>query len=582
MHGWRLWGALWLLVLGLFGAPAALAQDYTQGVEVSGTTATLWFKSNVATSWVDAHYSLNNGAQQNVRMTAASGRYEQKLTVASGNVIGYWFTYNNGSPAYDTPRFSYTVNGNTATGPVCFFADVNYTGASSCVSADSGWIGSAWNDRISSVKVAPGYRVTLFNDINFGGSSLALTGDEPNLVNRGFNDLTSSYRVATNGGSWNGRTTFNIVNQTRGRWADDQVYWAIIGRDWATGRFVRVDAAGNLIPMSVADNGALSKNGVTYSNYFHRLSNTRSVTIPALDSARIMLSVGSPMYIRVVVDGNGNVGYAGANIENPTDPNIDVYFDFGEMAILPQGHPNQGIFINTTRVDHFGFPLKLRVQGLGGFDQTVGEALAETRDQLFSRFQAEVPAQFRSLAQAPHAPYRIIAPAHATFKPGQVNANYLQPYIDAMWARYRNEDLVFTLQNLGTFRGRVNGDRFIFTGGSPAGTFYINGKPDTAMVLLGAGLLADASGNPTNIGTQLQIQAQVCAALNRHVLQTPANWYVQNAHHPAGQLSNWYSKFWHDHSINRKAYGFAYDDVGDFSPSIHTSAPTVVTYTIGW
>lgn len=582
MHGWRLWGALWLLVLGLFGAPAALAQDYTQGVEVSGTTATLWFKSNVATSWVDAHYSLNNGAQQNVRMTAANGRYEQKLTVASGNVIGYWFTYNNGSPAYDTPRFSYTVNGNTATGPVCFFADVNYTGASSCVSADSGWIGSAWNDRISSVKVAPGYRVTLFNDINFGGSSLALTGDEPNLVNRGFNDLASSYRVATNGGSWNGRTTFNIVNQTRGRWADDQVYWAIIGRDWATGRFVRVDAAGNLIPMSVADNGALSKNGVTYSNYFHRLSNTRSVTIPALDSARIMLSVGSPMYIRVVVDGNGNVGYAGANIENPTDPNIDVYFDFGEMAILPQGHPNQGIFINTTRVDHFGFPLKLRVQGLGGFDQTVGEALAETRDQLFSRFQAEVPAQFRSLAQAPHAPYRIIAPAHATFKPGQVNANYLQPYIDAMWARYRNEDLVFTLQNLGTFRGRVNGDRFIFTGGSPAGTFYINGKPDTAMVLLGAGLLADASGNPTNIGTQLQIQAQVCAALNRHVLQTPANWYVQNAHHPAGQLSNWYSKFWHDHSINRKAYGFAYDDVGDFSPSIHTSAPTVVTYTIGW
>ncbi len=235
MHGWRLWGALWLLVLGLFGAPAALAQDYTQGVEVSGTTATLWFKSNVATSWVDAHYSLNNGAQQNVRMTAANGRYEQKLTVASGNVIGYWFTYNNGSPAYDTPRFSYTVNGNTATGPVCFFADVNYTGASSCVSADSGWIGSAWNDRISSVKVAPGYRVTLFNDINFGGSSLALTGDEPNLVNRGFNDLTSSYRVATNGGSWNGRTTFNIVNQTRGRWADDQVYWAIIGRDWATG-----------------------------------------------------------------------------------------------------------------------------------------------------------------------------------------------------------------------------------------------------------------------------------------------------------------------------------------------------------
>ena len=64
-----------------------------------------------------------------------------------------------------------------------------------------------------------------------------------------------------------------------------------------------------------------------------------------------------------VLDGNGNVGYAGANIENPTDPNIDVYFDFGEMAIIPPGRPDPGIFINSTRVDDFGFPLKLRVQG---------------------------------------------------------------------------------------------------------------------------------------------------------------------------------------------------------------------------
>lgn len=573
-------GACALLTLGL--AAPALAADYDQGVDVSGTSATIWLKSNVATTWVDVHYTVNNGAQQNIRMTAANGRYEQKLTVATGNVIGYWFTYNNGTPAYDTPKFSYTVSGNTASGPVCFYADANYGGDSLCVSADSSWIGTTWNDRISSVKVQAGYQVTLFNDINYGGASLVLTANEPNLVNRGFNDLTSSYRVAAASGAWNGLTTFNMVNQTGGRWTDDQVYWAIIGKDWATGKFVHVDAGGNLVPMSTADNGALTKGGVTYTNYFMKLSGTRSVTIPALNSARVLMSVGSPMYIRVVVDGNGNIGYAGANIENPTDPNIDVYFDFGEMAILPKSDPNPGIFVNTTRVDQFGFPLKLRVQGLGGYDQSVGEPLTETRDQLISKYAGEVPAEFRGLALAPYAPYRITAPAHGNFKPGQANANYLQPYIDAVWARYRNEDLVFTLQNLGTFRGRISGDRWTFTGGSPAGTFYINGKPDTASVLLGAGLLADASGNPTNTGTQLQIQAQICAALNRHVLETPANWYVQSAHYPAGQLANWFAKFWHTHGLNGKAYGFAYDDVGDFSPSLHTAAPTTVTFTIGW
>ncbi|MBW8778792.1 MAG: hypothetical protein JF585_06215, partial [Burkholderiales bacterium] len=41
-------------------------------------------------------------------------------------------------------------------------------------------------------------------------------------------------------------------------------------------------------------------------------------------------------------------------------------------------------------------------------------------------------------------------------------------------------------------------------------------------------------------------------------------------------------KFWHDHSLNALAYGFAYDDVGGFSSSLHTEAPTVATVTVGW
>jgi hypothetical protein len=381
--------------------------------------------------------------------------------------------------------------------------------------------------------------------------------------------------------SWNGLTTFNIVNQTNGRWADSQVYWAIIGRDVSTGDFVHVDLSGNLIPMRLSDNGQLVKNGQGYANYFFSLAQSSWVTIPPISSARILLSVGSPMYIRVVVDGNGHVAYAGANIENPSDPNRDVIFDFGEMAILPKGHPSQGIFVNTTRVDQFGFPLKLRVQGLNGYDETVGEPLTEGRDALVQKFIAEVPAEFTGLAQAPYAPYRIMAPAHATFTAGKANANYLQAYIDSLWAEYRTQDLVFTLGGLGTFTGRVVGDQFRFTGGNKGGTFFINGKPSTSMALLGNGFLADPAG-ASDVGTQLQIQAQICAALNRHVVEQPANWHNAAGFYPAGQPANWFAKFWHDHSIDGLAYGFAYDDVGGFSPSLHTDSPTVVTFTIGW
>ena len=78
---------------------------------------------------------------------------------------------------------------------VCFYEHVNYVGASMCLAADSAWVGSGWNDRISSVKVPAGFKVQLFADINYGGKSITLTADNANLVPSGFNDTASSMRI---------------------------------------------------------------------------------------------------------------------------------------------------------------------------------------------------------------------------------------------------------------------------------------------------------------------------------------------------------------------------------------------------
>jgi hypothetical protein len=61
-----------------------------------------------------------------------------------------------------------------------------------------------------------------------------------------------------------------------------------------------------------------------------------------------------------------------------------------------------------------------------------------------------------------------MALAHASFQAGGVNANYLQPVIDAAWAKYRTQNLEFALDNLGSFVGRVNGDVMVFTGANGA------------------------------------------------------------------------------------------------------------------
>lgn len=400
--------------------------------------------------------------------------------------------------------------------------------------------------------------------------------------------VSADYKITSNAESaWDGKTVFNIENGTGGKYRDDQIYWFIIGKDWATGQFVRADASGRLVPVTEADNTVPVPNrDKPYANYAITLAQAKSIVIPPIQSARIYMSVGKPVMVQINRDINGNTGYAGPNLENSTDPNLDVQFDFGEFNInRPRPASDYpGIFVNTTRVDMFGLPLRLRVQGLDGYDATVGETLKETRDELIARFILETPPEFHALAKAPYAPTRIMAPAHATFNAEGPNAGYLDAYIDEIWNMYRSRDLVMKVGDWPTFTGRVGPDDVLtFTDGID--TYKIYGKPTTQEVLLGKGLLDDARG--TTPGTdkynkQLQLQAQICAALNRHVAEQPnERWYDAAYFYPAGSIANWFTKFWHEHSYNGLAYGFSYDDVGGHSPSIYTPAPVSVTYTIG-
>ena len=109
--------------------------------------------------------------------------------------------------------------------------------------------------------------------------------------------------------------------------------------------------------------GHLTKNGVNYANIYHKISEVPLVSTPAISSGRMFLSVGSPMYIKVY-----NNGYAGPDINNSTDPNNDIYWDFIEFTLDAGGYHG-----NTTRVDAFGFPITHRLITSDGYDRTVGK-----------------------------------------------------------------------------------------------------------------------------------------------------------------------------------------------------------------
>ena len=114
------------------------------------------------------------------------------------------------------------------TGAVCVYADINYGGAHTCVDADTSWIGSSWNDRASSVRLRAGIQAQLFNDINYGGRSLTLAGDTPNLVSLSFNDLMSSLKVtvACKATDWSGSAQYALGDVVR--YVPDGHYYKVV------------------------------------------------------------------------------------------------------------------------------------------------------------------------------------------------------------------------------------------------------------------------------------------------------------------------------------------------------------------
>ena len=201
------------------------------------------------------------------------------------------------------------------------------------------------------------------------------------------------------------------------------------------------------------------------------------------------------------------------------------YFDFIEFTVGPDQFNG-----NTTRVDAFGIKLALRLHSHDGNDVQVGEdqaTFAEDRAVTFQKFQNEVPAEFKHLATAT-APYRIMAPgSDAAFRAGGQYQNYMSSYASSVGINAATSDIF-------------------------------------------------------GCAASLASQPRQCAALNRHTADLPqAQWETVSNFYRAPP-ANYYAKFWHDHAINRLAYGFPYDDVAGQSTFISHNDPQWLLVAVGW
>ena len=350
--------------------------------------------------------------------------------------------------------------------------------------------------------------------------------------------------------------TCQFINNT-GNYADSQIYVIVIGLNAAM-KYCYLDAAGNMIPCISGDNA---------SGYFIPLSTINGLQFPdTMISVRLYVALGAPLNIPFNTDGGGNVGIAYPNIDNPADPSYNSVFDWIEFNLQ-----SNTIFLNSSQVDMFGVPTQLRLYDNGTPNYTLNGQMGIPYGlpQIYADWAAQVPAEFQHLL----ANGRIVAPIHGLFASGKAYGNYFDPYISSMWGQYASSDLVLNIAGK-VYTGRVGGDtRLAFTSPGDPVTYYVS-KPNTQDAFMGAGALA--SGN----GVEKQLEAQICAAFNRHILQNISMANTPSAFYQASP-ANWYAKFWHDHSINNLAYGFCYDDVSNQSTTLVSTNPRGMVVVIG-
>jgi len=383
--------------------------------------------------------------------------------------------------------------------------------------------------------------------------------------------------------TWSQSTVpFTLYNNSA--FTDANVYVAVVGIindnhvwiDTKTGAVRLMNVSDNTVAGPVIGGNQGPGNNGRYANCFAKLSEipNKTINIPGIAGCRILISFNSQLYLYFFGASGAPSGYAAPNLANPTDPNQGIRYEMIELT-----NAANGLWANTTRVDSYQYPMGLEVWGNNNFYKKVGEL--KTHAQILSQWQSQAPAAFAGCYDATNGIIKFPSKTSA-FQTGGAQANYFGAYIDAIWSRYANENLVFNAGDAGTWSGRVSGNVFSFTRTSDGAVGVISNKPTNTEVMEGSGVLA-SGGQWDKV-----VQAQICAAINRHAIDltlgtgatqdfsTDSKYYVSSPY-------NWYCKFWHqpDISLNSLTYSFCYDDVFNKSSTINAPSPVRATITVG-
>ncbi|MFF8261538.1 glycoside hydrolase family 64 protein [Streptomyces virginiae] len=345
-----------------------------------------------------------------------------------------------------------------------------------------------------------------------------------------------------------------LIKNNSGR--NEPVYIYNLGTLLATGRQGWADANGTFHPWPAGGNPPTPAPDAAIAGPAN--GQTKTIRMPKF-SGRVYFSIGQKLVFKLT-----SGGLVQPAVQNPSDPNHDILFNWSEYT-LNEG----GLWINSTQVDMFSAPYAVGAKAPGGTVKNTGRLKAGGYDAVFGGLRS---AGWGGLIQnrPDGTPLRALSPGHG-IEAGGIPAGAMDDYINRVWNKYSSSTLTvtpFANQPNTKYYGRVSGNVMNFTNGSGAVATSFQ-KPDSDSVF-GCYKLLDAP-NDTVRGP---ISRTLCAGFNRSTLLTNPNQPdAGGAGFYRDAVTNHYSRLIHAQMADGKAYGFAFDDVGAHESLVHEADP---------
>lgn len=332
----------------------------------------------------------------------------------------------------------------------------------------------------------------------------------------------------------------------------DAVYIYNLGTNLATGQQGWADAGGTFHAWPAGGNPPTPAPDASIAGP----GNGQSVTIQMPKfSGRVYFSYGQKLVFKLTTG-----GLVQPAVQNPSDPNRNILFSWSEYTLN-----DGGLWINSTQVDMVSAPYAVSVNG-----NTTGHLKAGGYNAVYNALRNS---GWGGLIQtAPDGSVlRALSPLYGV-ETGALPGSAMDDYINRVWSKYSSETLTVTPfgdQPNTKYFGRVSGNVMNFTDGSGAVVTSFQ-KPDSASVF-GCSNLLDAP----NDQVRGPISRTLCAGYNRStLLVNPNQPDSSDASFYQDAVTNQYSKAIHAQMVDGRAYGFAFDDVGNHEALVHDGNPT--------